>query len=52
MEFEFDVLDALCLELVVNLSCAVDNIGEFVNNKELQILNRLLVTIATTLLPI
>lgn len=51
MDFEFEVTDALRLEEIGDFSGTVDDVGEFVDYEELQVLNRERVTIATSLLP-
>jgi hypothetical protein len=51
MYFEFEVTDALGLEEVRDFSCAVDDVGEFVDYEELQVLSGEGGTMATSLLP-
>lgn len=51
MDFEFEVTDALRLEEIGDFSCAIDDVGEFVDYEELEVLSGEGSTIATSLLP-
>ena len=50
-DFEFLVLDAMLFEQVGDFGCAVDNVGELVDEEELEVLSEKASTKATTLLP-
>jgi len=51
VNFEFDVPDALRFEEIGSLCGAVDDVGELIDDEELQVLSNALNTIATILLP-